>query len=126
MNRVNIIEKDYALFINNPNHFLAISDFTDSDGINIVENVNIIKSKKDSKVNMKSLDQEERQYIAQETESLNYFKKSYGDVTLYTFLANDVIIQDFTDKLQVANSPKGFEDAKIDISHVLYINKKYI
>ena len=123
MGRVNIIEKDYALFINNPNHFLAMSDFTDSDGINIVENVNIIKSNKGSKINKKSLNQEERQYIAQETDSLNYFRKSYSDITLYTFLDNDLIIQDFTDNLQVANSPKGFGDAEINISHVIYIDK---
>lgn len=123
MNMVNIIEKDYALFINNPNHFLAVSDFTDSDGINIVENVNIIKSNKGSKINKESLDQEKRQYIAQETDSLSYFKKSYDNIALYTFLANDVVIQDFTDNLQVANSPKGFGDAKIDISHVIYIDK---
>lgn len=123
MGRVNIIEKDYALFINNQNHFLAVSDFTDGDGINIVENVNIIKSNKGSKTNKKSLNQEERQYIAQETDSLNYFRKFYDDVTLYTFWDNDIIIQDFTDDLQVANSPKGFGDAEINISHVIYIDK---
>ena len=49
MNRVNITEKDYGVFINNPDHFLAVSDFADSDGINIVENVNIIKSQNSSK-----------------------------------------------------------------------------
>lgn len=123
MNRVNVIEKDYAVFINNPNHFLAISDLTDSDGINIVENVNIIKSNNSSKVKKESVNQEKRQYITQETNSLNYFRKSYGDIVLYTFLENDVIIQDFTGNLQVANSPKGFEDAKINISHVIYIKK---
>ena len=123
MNRVNIIEKDYALFINNPNRFLAISDFTDGDGINIVENVNILKSNNGSKTNKESNNQEERQYISQEVDSLNYFKKSYGNFSLYTFLENDVIIQDFTGNLQVANSPKGFEDARINISHVIYIKK---
>lgn len=123
MKKVNVIEKDYGVFINNPNRFLAFSDFTDSEGINVVNNVNIIQSTKGSKPHIKSTNQEERQYIAQEVDSLNYFKKSYGDMTLYTFLANDVVIQDFTDKLRVANSPKGFEDARIDISHVLYINK---
>ena len=123
MNRVNVIEKDYALFINNPNRFLAISDFTDGDGINIVENVNILKSNKGSKTNNESNNQEERQYITQEVDSLNYFKKSYEDISLYTFLENDVIIQDFTGNLQVANSPKGFEDARINISHVIYIKK---
>lgn len=123
MNGVNFIEKDYAVFINNPNHFLAISDLTDSEGINIVENVNIIKSNNSSKVKKESVNQEKRQYIAQETDSLNYFRKSYGDIVLYTFLENDVIIQDFTGNLQVANSPKGFEDAKINISHIVYIKK---
>lgn len=123
MNRVNVIEKDYALFINNPNRFLAISDFTDGDGINIVENVNILKSNKGSKTNKESNNNEERQYISQEVDSLNYFKKSYEDIFLYTFLENDVIIQDFTGNLQVANSPKGFEDARINISHVIYIKK---
>ena len=44
MNMINVIEKDYAVFINNPNHFLAISDFTVGGGISVVENVNIIKS----------------------------------------------------------------------------------
>lgn len=123
MNKVNVIEKDYGVFINNPNRFLAFSDFTDSEGINIVDNVNIIRSTNGSNTHIEPLNPEERQYIAQETDSLNYFKKSYDDVVLYTFLANDVCIQDFTDKLKVANSPKGFENAKIDISHVLYINK---
>ena len=34
----NIIKKDYGICITNPNHFLAFSDFTVSDGIDIVEN----------------------------------------------------------------------------------------
>ena len=40
-----ITEKDYGICINNPNHFLAFSDFTVSDGIDIVENVNVVKAK---------------------------------------------------------------------------------
>ena len=43
--KFNIIKKDYGICINNPNHFLAFSDFTVSDGIDIVENVNVINSK---------------------------------------------------------------------------------
>ena len=123
MNRINVVEKDYAVFINNPKHFLAISDFTVGGGISVVENVNIIKSKKGLKSAKQSLDQDERHYIAQETESLNYFKKFYKNMGMYTFIENDLIIQDFTDKLQVANSPKGFHEAKIDISNVIYVNK---
>ena len=40
--KFNVIEKDYGICINNPNHFLAFSDFTVSDGIDIIENVNIL------------------------------------------------------------------------------------
>ena len=40
-----VIEKDYGICIANPNHFLAFSDFTVSDGIDIIENVNILKAK---------------------------------------------------------------------------------
>ena len=43
--KFNVIEKDYGICINNPNHFLAFSDFTVSDGIDIIENVNILKAK---------------------------------------------------------------------------------
>ena len=123
MNRVNVVEKDYAVFINNPKHFLAISDFTVGGGINIVENVNIMESQEGLESSKQSLNQEQRQYIAQETESLNYFKKLYKNMWVYTFMENDLVIQDFTDKLQVVNSPKGFNEAKIDISNVIYIKK---
>ncbi len=44
---LNIITKDYGICINNSDYFLAFSDFTVSDGIDIVENVNILKSKDD-------------------------------------------------------------------------------
>ena len=123
MGRINVVEKDYAVFINNPDLFLAISDFTIGAGVNIVENVNIIKSKEGLESSNESLNQEKRQYIAQESEYLNYFKKFYNDFAVYTFIENDVFIQDFTDNLQVANSSKGFHDAKIDISHIIYIDK---
>ena len=42
-NNINIIEKDYGICINNPNYFLAINDFTISNGFDVVENVNIVK-----------------------------------------------------------------------------------
>lgn len=118
------MEKDYGVFINNPNKFMAISDFTVSHGIDIVNNVNIITAKDDfENLARESNNQDERLYIAQEVDSINFFKESFGDVTLYTFVTNDVVIEDFTDKLKVANSPKGFGDAKIDISHVIYVDK---
>lgn len=122
MNIIKVVEKDYGVFINSPRGFLAMSDFTVGNGINAVDNVNIIKSNRDFK-KTDSPERDGRLYIAQETEAVNFFKEYYENTTIYTFLSNDVVIEDFTDKLQVANSPKGFEEAKIDISHVIYVDK---
>ena len=124
--KFNIIEKDYGISINNPQYFLAFSDFTVSDGIDIVENVNIVNAKDDFNAAAKKAEifnQSEGSYIAQATECLDYFMNSYGDLTVFTFMANDVVIEDFTDLLQVANSPKGFVDARINLSHVIYIDR---
>ena len=124
--KFNIIEKDYGICINNPNHFLAFSDFTVSDGIDIVENVNIVKAKDEFKATAKKAEIFNRlkgSYIAQATESLDYFRNTYDDLTIFTFMANDIVIEDFTDELKVANSPKGFSDARINLSHVIYIDK---
>ncbi len=124
--KINVIEKDYGICINNPNHFLAFSDFTVSDGIDIIENVNVLKANDDFKSTAKraeTFNQSQGSYIAQATESLNYFKNNYGDLTVFTFMANDVVIEDFTEHLQVANSPKGFKDARINLSHIIHIDK---
>ena len=124
--KFNIIEKDYGISINNPRYFLAFSDFTVSDGIDIVENVNIVNAKDDFDAAAKKAEifnQSEGSYIAQATDCLDYFMNSYGDLTVFTFMANDVVIEDFTDLLQVANSPKGFVDARINLSHVIYIDR---
>ena len=126
MDNINIIEKDYGICINNPNHFLAFSDFTVSDGIDIVENVNILNAKDEFDAcgrKAETFNQIQGSYIAQATNGIDYFKNSYGDLTIFTFLSNDVVIEDFTDQLKVANSPKGFVDARINISHVVYIDK---
>lgn len=122
----NITKKDYGICINNPNHFLAFSDFTVSDGIDIVENVNIVKSKNDFKATAKkaeAFNQSQGSYIAQAVDSLDYFQNTYGDLTIFTFMANDLVVEEFTEYLQVINSPKGFVDARINLSHVLYIDK---
>lgn len=123
---LNITEKDYGVCINNPNYFLAFSDFTVSDGIDIVENVNIVKSKNEFKPTAKraeTFNQSQGSYIAQATESVKYFTNTYDDLTIFTFLDNDIVLEDFTDQLQVANSSKGFGDANINLSHVIYIDK---
>lgn len=122
----NIIKKDYGVCISNPNHFLAFSDFTVSDGIDIIENVNIIKAKDDFEATAKraeAFNQSQGSYIAQASDSLDYFTNTYDDLTIFTFMANDLEIEDFTDDLQVVNSPKGFIDARINLSHVIYIDK---
>ena len=40
---LNIITKDYGICINNSDYFLAFSDFTVSDGIDIVEKCQYFK-----------------------------------------------------------------------------------
>lgn len=124
--KFDIIEKDYGICISNPNHFLAFSDFTVSDGIDIIENVNILKAGRDFRATAKraqAFNQSQASYIAQATECLDYFTNTYDELTIFTFMENDVVIEDFTDELQVANSPKGFADARITFSHVIYIDR---
>ena len=124
--KFNIIKKDYGICINNPNHFLSFSDFTVSDGIDIVENVNIINAKDEFDSTAKKAEIFNRfkgAYIAKACESIDYFTNSYDELTIFTFMSGDVIVEDFTDNLKVANSPKGFLDAKIDISHIIYLDK---
>lgn len=124
--KFNIIKKDYGICINNPNHFLAFSDFTVSDGIDIVENINILKSKDDFEATAKraeTFNQSQGSYIAQATDSFDYFTNTYDDLTIFTFMANDVVVEDFTNHLQVANSTKGFVDARVNLSHIIYIDK---
>ena len=124
--KFNIIKKDYGICINNPNHFLAFRDFTVSDGIDIVENVNVIKSKNEFEATAKRAErfnQFHGSYIAQAVDNVDYFENTYDDLTVFTFMSNDVEIEDFTSQLQVANSSKGFANARINLSHVIYINK---
>ena len=124
--KFDVIEKDYGICIANPSHFLAFSDFTVSDGIDIIENVNVLKAKDEFEATAKraqAFNQSQASYIAQATDSLDYFRNDYDDLTIFTFMENDVVIEEFTDELQVANSPKGFVDARINFSHVVYFDK---
>ena len=124
--KFNIIKKDYGICINNPSLFLAFSDFTVSDGIDIVENVNIVKAKNEFEATAKraeTFNQSQGSYIAQAVDGLDYLENTYGDLTVFTFMSNDVEIEEFTSQLQVANSKKGFVDARINLSHVIYIDK---
>lgn len=121
-----IINKDDGFSINNPDFFLAFSDFLVSDGIDIVENINILKGNYDFEELAEAseeFNQIEASYIAHCTNSINYFHNKYGDLELFTFMDNDVEIEKFTDDLDVANSKKGFENAEINISNIIYINK---
>lgn len=123
--KFDVIEKDYGICIANPNHFLSFSDFTVSDGIDIIENINILKAKDEFEATAKraqAFNQSQASYIAQATDSLDYLTNDYGDLVIFTFMSNDVVIEDFTDELHVANSPKGFVDARINFSHVIYLD----
>ncbi|MCI7291639.1 MAG: phosphatidylglycerophosphatase A [Methanobrevibacter woesei] len=123
---LNITKKDNGFCINNPEFFLTFSDFLVSDGIDIVENINILKGNYDFEELAEATEdfnQLEASYISHCANSINYFHNKYGDLELFTFMESDVEIEEFTDNLDVANSKKGFEDGEINISHIIYINK---
>lgn len=123
---LNIVSKDSGLCISGSEHFLVFSDFKVSDGIDIVENINIIKGSHDFD-RLAELSEDfnnlESSYIAQDSQFTDYFLNSYGPLEIVTFMSNDVVLEDFSGSLKVLNSDKGFKDAKIDVSHVIYINK---
>lgn len=124
--KLNIIKKDYGICINNPDYFLAFSDFTVSDGIDIIENVNILNAKDEFNACAKraeTFNQSQGAYIAQACDNINYFENTYDDLSIFTFLSNDLVVEDFTQELQVVNTPKGFVDARVNVSHVVYIDK---
>lgn len=123
---VEIIEKENGVCFNNPDFFLAFSDFLVSDGIDIVENVNIIKGDYDFESLAESAEDFndlEESYIAQDIENIDYFKNSYDNMEIFTFISNDVEVEDFTGNLKVANSKKGFFEAEINIGNIIYIDK---
>lgn len=134
LENINIIQNNHGFCITNPNYFLAFSDFKVSDGIDIVQNVNIL-SKEDLKDGndfeklaeatefFNSKENIQNSYISQDYNCNEYFINSYEDIVFFNFLNNDVKIMDFTNRLKVANSSKGFADAEINFSHVIYINK---
>ena len=125
-NKINVIKKDYGICIKNPDYFLAFSDFTVSDGIDIVENVNILKAKDEFNACAKraeTFNQSQGAYIAQACGDIDYFENTYGDLSIFTFISNDLVVEDFTDNLKVVNYTKGFIDARVTLSHVVYIDK---
>ena len=101
---LNITKKDNGFCINNPEFFLTFSDFLVSDGIDIVENINILKGKYDFEELAEATEdfnQLEASYISHCANSINYFHNKYGDLELFTFMESDVEIEKFTDKLDV-------------------------
>ena len=133
-NNLNVITTEKGVAINNPKLFLTLSDFEVSDGIDIVENINILSNKSlNEEISFESLAEAsenfnksnniEGSYISQNFKNLEYFRNTYNNFDLFTFLSNDVEITDFNEDLKVANSELGFQDARIDIAHIIYINK---
>lgn len=135
LSNVKVSNMDNHICINNPDYFLTFSDLEISDGIDIVENIIILK---DDVKNSENLDIEgligltedyketnniSGSYIATFSKDLEYFTNTYNDYGILNIISNDVSVEDFTDKLKVANSPKGFKDARINLGEVILINK---
>lgn len=120
-----------ALYIDNGDYFLTFSDMKVSDGIDIIENIMILKdetkfSEKELinfTENYKEENKIEGSYISQNFNDIQYIVNSYDDISIVTVMANDVAIEDFSEGLKVLNSKKGFENAKIDVGQIILINK---
>lgn len=133
-NILNVISTKEGVAINNTDLFLTLSDFEVSDGIDIVENINILSNEvinneisfdsiAEASENFNIKNNIEGSYISHNSKNLDFFRNTYKDFDLFTFLSNDVKVTDFNEDLKVVNSDLGFQDARIDISHIIYIDK---
>lgn len=95
-----------GLNIYNPDFFLTFSDFNISDGIDIIENILILKN---DVISLKNTDKVfesiekfmasnniEGSYIFHNFDNIEYFVNTYGDISVVTVVNNDVEIEDFT------------------------------
>ena len=126
-----INENSDALYIDNGDYFLTFSDMKVSDGIDIIENIMILKDEtkfsEEELINFTENYKEENKiegsYISQNFNDIQYIINSYDDISIVTVMANDIAIEDFSEGLKVLNSKKGFENAKIDVGQIILINK---
>ena len=112
--KFNITKNDNEITISTSKKLHTISDFSNS---NVFDIINTIKLTKDDITNLKDSS------IAHTTNHLDYFEDTFEDITILTFTSCDVESYDFEGNLRVLNSSKGFENAKIDISNIIYINR---
>lgn len=127
----NLNKNSDVLYIENGDYFLTFSDLKVSDGIDIIENIMILKN--ESKMTEEELiefteeykenNKIDGSYISQNFNDLDYIVNSYENISVITVIANDVTPEDFSEGLKVLNSEKGFVDAKIDIGQIILINK---
>ncbi len=136
-----LIKESNSLHINNPDYLLTFSDLKVSDGIDIIENIiilrdNYIRSNRkydgdeiyDEELmeiteEYKDIKNIEGSYICQNFNKLNYIVNSYDDISIISIIANDLYLQDFFDNLKVLNSKKGFVDARLNIGQIILIDK---
>lgn len=135
LNNIKITTDNKHICINNPDYFLTFSDLDVSDGIDITENILILsqdtlKSKDlnfDEFIELTEDLMDENtitgSYIADDFKKLDNFTNSYEEYSIINIMSNDITIEDFTESLKVANSPKGFIDAEINLGQIILINK---
>ena len=137
-----LIKNEDALYINNPDYFLTFSDLEISDGIDIIENIMILSDNYISfnrendealtDVELMEITEEYKEknaidggYISQSFNKIEYIINSYDDITVITVISNDLETQDFYNDLKVLNSWKGFENAKVDLEHIILLNHAF-
>ena len=138
-----LIKKEDALYITNPDYFLTFSDLEISDGIDIIENIMILsndyinfnrQNEEDAltDVELMEITEEYKEnedieggYICQSFEGIEYIMNSYDDITVITVISNDLEVQKFHDELKVVNSWKGFENAKLNFGQIILLNHAF-
>lgn len=138
-----LIKNEDALYINNPDYFLTFSDMEVSDGIDIIENIIVLSN---NYISFNRLNEDEALtdvelmeitegykenkaieggYICQSFDKIDYVINSYDDITVITVISNDIEVQEFYNELKVANSWKGFDNAKLNFGQIILLNHAF-
>ena len=112
--KFNISKNDNEITISTSKKLQSISDFSNSNVFDIIDSIKLTKY---------DIDNVKDSSIAHITNYLDYFEDTFEDISILTFTSCDVESYDFEGNLKVLNSSKGFENAKIDISNIIYINR---
>lgn len=129
MNKIEITNNEDYICINNPDYFLTFSDFRISDGIDITENIlimknNIIKNEYNDIELMEFIEDYKEEhnicgsYISTGFKALNLHKNQYNNYEIISVLNNDINIKKYFN-LEIADLKK---DSEVDIGQIIILD----